>query len=149
MLDEPLVSAFVKRWRPETHTFHMPFEECTITSQDVAYLLGLSINGHYVSGFLTDFQTYIEGSRPAWAWFEELLGVLPPANCIQKFAVNCSWFHETFGELSDGADEPTIRRYAWAYIMMLLGTQLFGDKSGTRTGMPQYTVPIHSHIRIR
>ncbi|QHO31810.1 uncharacterized protein DS421_8g244700 [Arachis hypogaea] len=49
-----------------------------------------------------------------------------------KFAVNCSWFQETFRELSDRADEPTIRRYAQAYIMMLFGTQLFGDKSGTR-----------------
>ncbi|RYR33273.1 hypothetical protein Ahy_A10g047836 [Arachis hypogaea] len=37
-----------------------------------------------------------------------------------------------FGEISDGADEPTVRRYVWAYIMMLLETQLFGDKSGTR-----------------
>ncbi|KAL4371442.1 hypothetical protein AHAS_Ahas06G0166200 [Arachis hypogaea] len=53
-------------------------------------------------------------------------------NCIQKFAVNCSWFQETFGELPNGADESTVKRNARAYTMMLLGTQLFGDKSGSR-----------------
>ncbi|RYR21836.1 hypothetical protein Ahy_B03g067147 isoform A [Arachis hypogaea] len=46
ILDEPLVSAFVERWRPETHTFHMPFGECAITLQDVAYQLGLPVDRH-------------------------------------------------------------------------------------------------------
>ncbi|QHO00155.1 uncharacterized protein DS421_13g404060 [Arachis hypogaea] len=131
-LDEPLISVFMERWRPETHTFHMPFGECTITLQDVAYQLRLSIDEHYVSSCLTDFQTYIKGGRPAWVWFQELLGVVPPANQIQKFAVNCRWFKETFRELPEKADEPTVRRYTRAYIMMLLGTQLFADKSGNR-----------------
>ncbi|XP_057733802.1 protein MAIN-LIKE 1-like [Arachis stenosperma] len=131
-LDEPLVSAFVERWRPETHTFHMPFGECTITLQDVAYQLGLPVDGDYVSGCLTDFHLYIEGGRPAWQWFHELLGVLPLENQVQKFAVNCTWFQETFAECPDGADEETVRRFSRAYIMMLLGTQLFADKSGNR-----------------
>ncbi|RYR64419.1 hypothetical protein Ahy_A03g010525 [Arachis hypogaea] len=39
---------------------------------------------------------------------------------------------ETFGECPEGADEETVRRFARAYIMMLLGTQLFADKSGNR-----------------
>ncbi|RYR54522.1 hypothetical protein Ahy_A06g029813 isoform B [Arachis hypogaea] len=89
-LDEPLVSAFVERWQPETHTFHMPFRECTITLQDVAYQLGLPIDSQY----------------------------------------------ETFSELPQGADDETVMRYVRAYIMMLLSTQLFEDKSGT-----------HLHIR--
>ncbi|RYR30936.1 hypothetical protein Ahy_B01g055723 [Arachis hypogaea] len=63
---------------------------------------------------------------------DEVSGVLPPENQVQKFAVNCTWFQETFGECPDGADEETVRRFARAYIMMLLGTQLFADKSGNR-----------------
>ncbi|RYR23302.1 hypothetical protein Ahy_B03g068543 [Arachis hypogaea] len=69
---------------------------------------------------------------PTWVWFQELLGVLPPANQIQKFAVNCTWFQETFRECPEGANGEIVRRYARAYIMMLLGTQLFVDKSGNR-----------------
>ncbi|XP_015966057.1 serine/threonine-protein phosphatase 7 long form homolog [Arachis duranensis] len=131
-LDEALVSAFVERWRPETHTFHMPFGECTITLQDVAYQLGLPVDGRYVSGCLSEFHIYIEGGRPAWVWFQELLGVIPLPSQVQKYAVNCSWFQETFGECPEDADDETMRRYVRAYIMMLLGTQLFADKSGNR-----------------
>ncbi|RYR05117.1 hypothetical protein Ahy_B06g084971 isoform G [Arachis hypogaea] len=131
-LDEVLVSAFVERWRPETHTFHMPFGECTITLQDVAYQLGLPVDGRYVSGCLSEFHIYIDGGRPPWVWFQELLGVIPPPSQVQKYALNCSWFQETFGECPEDADDDTVRRYVRAYIMMLLGTQLFADKSGNR-----------------
>ena len=47
-LDRSLLTALVDRWRPETHTFHLPCEEMTPTLQDVAYLLGLPIIGDAV-----------------------------------------------------------------------------------------------------
>ncbi|RYR13789.1 hypothetical protein Ahy_B04g070594 isoform D [Arachis hypogaea] len=110
----------------------MPFGECTITLQDVAYQLGLPVDGRYVSGCLSEFHIYIDGGRPPWVWFQELLGVIPPPSQVQKYAVNCTWFQETFGECPEDADDDTVRRYVRAYIMMLLGTQLFADKSGNR-----------------
>ncbi|RYR78430.1 hypothetical protein Ahy_A01g003236 [Arachis hypogaea] len=62
------------------------------------------------------------GDNPTWLY--RLDGVAHIAEVINE--------EETFGECPDGADDETVRRYARAYIMMLLGTQLFGDKSGNR-----------------
>ncbi|RYR39785.1 hypothetical protein Ahy_A09g045384 isoform B [Arachis hypogaea] len=113
-LDEPLVSTFVDRWRPEMHTFHLSFGECMITLQDVAYQLGLSIHEQYVSGCLTDFERYIDDDLPTWIWFQYFLGVLLPPGCIDKFTVKCTWMQETFSDLPEGTDEETVRRYARA-----------------------------------
>ncbi|MFQ6629010.1 hypothetical protein Gotur_006877, partial [Gossypium turneri] len=49
-LDPKLISALVERWRPETHTFHLPCGECTITLEDVNLQLGLPGDGYPVTG---------------------------------------------------------------------------------------------------
>ncbi|QHN88515.1 uncharacterized protein DS421_16g564140 [Arachis hypogaea] len=131
-VDESLLSAFIERWRPETHTFHMPFGECTITLQDVAYQLGLPIDGVPVSGCLTEFENLMEHGRPAWVWFHELFGELPPQSKIKQMTVCYTWFHERFRVLPADATDETVRVYARAYILMLLSSQLFADKNANR-----------------
>ncbi|RYR14042.1 hypothetical protein Ahy_B04g070710 isoform A [Arachis hypogaea] len=108
-VDEPLLSAFIERWCPETHTFHMPFGECTITLQDVAYQLGLPIDGE-----------------------PELFGELPLQNKVKQMTVCYTWFHERFRVLPPDVTDETVRIYARAYILMLLSSQLFADKNANR-----------------
>jgi hypothetical protein len=48
--DPALTSALIERWRPETHTFHLPVGEITISLQDVSCLWGLPITGDAVTG---------------------------------------------------------------------------------------------------
>ncbi|RYR10371.1 hypothetical protein Ahy_B05g078833 isoform D [Arachis hypogaea] len=107
----------------------MPFGECTVTLQDVAFQLGLLVDGNAVSGCLAEFENFIEGGRPAWEWFQELFGELPLPNKVKNITVHFTWFHERFWVLPADATEDTVRIYARAYITMLLSTQLFGDKS--------------------
>ena len=40
-VEASLLSALVDRWRPETHTFHMPFGEIMVTLKDVAMITGV------------------------------------------------------------------------------------------------------------
>ena len=44
-IDHCLISALVKRWWSETHTFHLPHGEMSIILQDVKVIYGLPIEG--------------------------------------------------------------------------------------------------------
>ncbi|XP_020967059.1 uncharacterized protein LOC110266542 [Arachis ipaensis] len=56
-----LINALVERWRPETHTFHLPIGECTVTLEDVAVILGLPTNGLPVTGMTLSSFEALEG----------------------------------------------------------------------------------------
>ena len=70
-MDGALLTAFVDRWRPETHTFHLPCGEMTVTLQDVAMILGLPLDGPPVTGIVQS-----DGWRDM---VENIIGIRPPA----------------------------------------------------------------------
>ena len=130
--DRALISAFVERWRPETHTFHLPYGECTITLQDVAFQLGLHIDGEPVSGCISSWE-YFEGND-IFSICDELLGAVPGPEHRNYHFVNCQWFIDAF-TLGDNPTQDIIARHTRAYIMVLFGGVLFPDKSGFRVSL--------------
>ncbi|RVW27261.1 Serine/threonine-protein phosphatase 7 long form-like [Vitis vinifera] len=121
-LDWPLITSLVERWRPETHTFHLPIGEMTVTLQDVAMILGLRIHGPPITG-TCDID---------WSLLcSELLGVVPPPSQIRGSSISARWLREQFSYPPAGVDDVILQRYARAFILALLGGALFADKTGT------------------
>ncbi|XP_021758775.1 serine/threonine-protein phosphatase 7 long form homolog isoform X2 [Chenopodium quinoa] len=126
LLDRSLLTALVERWRQETHTFHLVVGEATITLQDVSVLLGLRVHGPPVIG------------PPFEGWHdlvEELLGVRPGHDdngkpFLEGSTLKLTWLRRHFSQMPEGADDLTVQRHSRAYILTLMGSILFADKSG-------------------
>ena len=122
-IDRHLISALVERWRLETHSFHMPVGEMTITLQDVEGILGLSTEGRIVSC----------RTHGNWAAvMQEYIGRTPLPSEMIGGNIKMSWFDRFWGHWEEHA--ATIEGqilYTRAYLMRLFGGFLLCDKSSS------------------
>ena len=121
LIDWPLITCLVERWRPETHTFHVPVGEMTITLQDVAIILGLRIDGPAVSGTCV---------LDVAELCSELLGVTPPVNALRGLIISIRWLCQQLSTPGPDAEEVDWERSARGFILALMGSFLFPDNKG-------------------
>lgn len=133
-IDWSFITVLVERWRPETHTFHLPMGECMILLEDVSVLLGLRIDGPAVTSF-----TAVDGG---WGkYVEHVFGVFPSKEDGSRGAgkvggalvggrLKFSWLNSVFPTLPEDASDLQLRRYTQSYILQLIGGVLFTNHSG-------------------
>lgn len=141
-IDKWLLAGLVERWRPETHSFHLPVGEMTVTLQDVSCLWGLPIKGDPVTGF---------ADVNAVDLVERLLGVGVADLVLKKkkrsgsneetvrlttsgYSIHLKELRTRFAAMpTEQPGEPTeeqVRQYTRAYILDLFGTIVFANSSG-------------------
>ncbi|XP_075645274.1 serine/threonine-protein phosphatase 7 long form homolog [Castanea sativa] len=126
-IDHGLITTLVERWRQETHTFHMPHGEVTITLQDVEVLLRLLVDGEAITG-----STQKEWDNVC----NEFLGFRPVNNQRKQHHGQRILIQRLLEAVANpfppNATKDQLHKYARCYILALLGHTIFMDKSGDR-----------------
>ncbi|XP_072077732.1 protein MAIN-LIKE 2-like [Arachis hypogaea] len=83
-----LVNALIERWHPDTHTFHLSIDECAITLEDVALILGLPTDGLPVTGMtMSSFEAL-------QAECLEQFGVAPSKEQCRGCCIKLTWLRD-------------------------------------------------------
>ncbi|KAI5406196.1 hypothetical protein KIW84_052807 [Lathyrus oleraceus] len=125
-IDTNMISAFVERWHLESSSFHMPFDEMSITFDDVSCLLHLPINGVFWSP-----QDVIEEAAVELA--VDYLGVLHGEaqshvrSCMGSY-YKLEWLYDLFVQHRAASSWAYATR---AYLLMLVGSTFFTENTFT------------------
>ncbi|KAL4319085.1 hypothetical protein GQ457_18G011890 [Hibiscus cannabinus] len=114
-----LICGLIERWRPETHTFHMPCGECTITLEDVVMQLGVPISGPPIIA---------QNKEAVEITCYRYLGKVPEKTDYDGKRVKLTWLKSAF-QLDENSTEREVDCAARAYILVLIGGILMPDKS--------------------
>ncbi|XP_058180216.1 protein MAIN-LIKE 1-like [Rhododendron vialii] len=125
-----LVSSFVERWHPETNSFHFGFGEMTITLEDVLYLVGLPVEGLVV-------HVEVHSREDCVALVHRCLGVTmdEASDVVSCGGVELHWLKNKFMNVGNDATDERVDYCVRAFLLYLLGTTLFVDKTGIRVNV--------------
>ncbi|KAL0001358.1 hypothetical protein SO802_015139 [Lithocarpus litseifolius] len=143
-LDHASITAFLERWRLETHTFHLPYGKMTFTLQDVEVIMGLPIEGEAMIG----------PTKRTWTDVcVEMLGIQIP-NGHQTMLkgqriLKPALVDQIRQPLPPDANEIQVHQYARYYILPLQGDMLCNaiDKKAKQIGGPLILVQLWIYVR--
>jgi hypothetical protein len=111
MMDFAALMTPIDRRRPETHTFHLPCDETTVTLQDIATILSLPIDVNPVCGLVSpggwrDRVRAPIGIRPS--------DVSPDQKDKKSSGIHSRWLTTNFENCPEDANDGVVQRYARA-----------------------------------
>ena len=130
-VNHAMITALVKRWHPETHTFHLPHGEMGITLQDIEVMLGIPVEELLVTG-KTDMKwdnvcQDLLGHQP--------LPAIPNSNksILVGTKIRYKWLDARFtaSPAADAGDE-VVQQHARYHLLVWMGALLFMDKLADR-----------------
>ncbi|XP_042016143.1 protein MAIN-LIKE 1-like [Salvia splendens] len=128
-MDNDLITALIERWRPETHCFHLPVGEVTVTLQDVQNLWGLRAAGRVFTGC-----DYPIGYEDWPSKCRDVLGWIPDAETETKHGglLMTSLINQATMPLGDGLHEYAYVQRARIHALILLGGLILPDTTGCK-----------------
>ncbi|KAM3375597.1 serine/threonine-protein phosphatase 7 long form [Capsicum galapagoense] len=122
----------IERWKPETHTFHLPFGEATMTLQDTQILFGLRVEGNVV------VYANLMHHNFDWAMLMQVhTGFTPAPGDLEgtshlKISVLVEYIRQqvVLHPITDYTPDDRVQRIAQLYMLLILGAILFPITSG-------------------
>ncbi|KAM3219027.1 hypothetical protein P3L10_023558 [Capsicum annuum] len=133
--DVELISALVKRWRPETHTFYLRIGEATITLQDIEIIFGMVVDGSPI--ILED--SIDLGIAARRQMMRDLTGWEPPLDCFCGIRIilvsKLAAYVKDLDDINDDTPEIEVQRRVRLYLLWLCGGTLFSDKFNSKISL--------------
>ncbi|KAF8658955.1 hypothetical protein HU200_058793 [Digitaria exilis] len=143
-MDGALLTALVDRWRPETHTFHMPCGEMTVALEDMAMITALPLEGAAVTGMIQS-----EGWQDMRATHQDYLHMWEQRQ-RHNIAAGEDWFvgeNQHYLLWFHRVARTRLRPTAVEYNMEDVDTDAEDDYDvDTRSGNQPECAPLHDHM---
>ncbi|KAK6131261.1 hypothetical protein DH2020_034996 [Rehmannia glutinosa] len=132
-IDNHLITTLVERWRPETHTFHLPVGEAKMTLQDIAIMWGLPVEGLPVIArdlerTMDEWMLYCQ----QWLGFAPTLNMFRGASCLKLVALRSYFEYIVIAEYTPQLE---VEQYARGIALLLIGSFLMPDSSGNNVSL--------------